>query len=203
MKKYRTRIFDFTTVKKVPTQGSLLVAEPFLREVYFCHSVVSLIDCDKKDNPIGVVLNNSTDIMLPKVLSEVNDSVKVPLYRGGPMGPDRLFFIHTLGEEIIPGARNYAPGLWVGGDFNAAIDYVNNGYPVDGFLRFFIGYSGWTYSQLLDEVQNNVWAVASPDILSPMTLLDSVGDHLWHSAVRAMGPEYSMWKLHPLSRRSN
>ena len=51
--------------------------------------------------------------------------------------------------------------MYIGGDFDCMIDYVNAGYPLEGFVRFCLGYSGWDVGQLDDELKNNVWAVTS------------------------------------------
>lgn len=205
MKNFRSNIFDIKTVKRPAVTGSLMVAEPFLREHYFHHAVISLIDAPVGgDGSMGVVLNNCTALLLHEILDGVNSRRHIPVYCGGPMSQDRLFFVHTLTDEIIPGAQEYAPGLWVGGDFDAMIDYLNSGYPVDGVIRFFLGYAGWDRGQLNSELRNNVWAVAGSDAdITPAELLSLHGDRLWHRVVRAMGPGYRLWDLHPASMNAN
>ena len=152
---------------------------------------------------MGVVLNNSTELHLDDVLGEVREGTDVPVYCGGPIGHDRLFFIHTLGSAIIPGAAEFAPGMFVGGDFAAVIDYVNSGYPTQGAVRFFLGYCGWSADQLRDEVNNDVWAVANGISVRPRKLLTLTGDAMWHTVVRALGPRYRLWNLHPVCTHAN
>lgn len=196
----RSNLFDFTTVKRKPHTGSLMVAEPFLRERYFLHSVVSLLDCEEGQPVMGTVLNNRTELMLHDVLDNLNHERHVPVYCGGPVAQDRLYFIHSLGSEIIPDANEYAPGMYVGGDFDAIIEYINSGYPVDGIVRFFLGYTGWSIGQLDAELDNDVWAVAPPHILNAVTpaeLLSLQSDRMWHRVVREMGAPYRLWQLHP------
>lgn len=205
MKNIRSNIFDINTIKRPARSGSLMVAEPFLRERYFLHAVVSVIDApDNGEGTMGVVLNNKTALNLHEILDGLDSSRPVPVYCGGPMSQDRLFFIHTLGRAIIPDAQEYAPGLWVGGDFDSIIRYINAGYPTDGVVRFFLGYSGWGVGQLDAELNDNVWAVAESNIdITPAELLSLHGDRLWHRVVRAMGPGYRLWKLHPSSASAN
>lgn len=203
MKNISTRIFDHTTLKEPVRQGSLLVAEPFLRESYFLHSVVTMVNYPGPEGPMGLVLNNQTNLTLSDVLDEVGPETEVPLYCGGPLSDDRLFFIHTLGESIIPEAYEYAPGLFIGGDFDSIIEYVNNGYPVDGVVRFFLGYSGWGLEQLENELANDVWAVANGPGMSPAEILSLDGDSLWHRVVRALGSHYRNWQLHPAQLFAN
>ncbi len=203
MKNYRSRIFDFKTIKRPVEQGSLLVSEPFLQERYFKHAVISLVDLAADNGTMGVVLNNRTGLMLHEVVDEIKASRQVNVYCGGPLSHDRLFFLHTLGPDIVSGASEYAPGLYIGGDFASVVEYVNSGYPMNGVLRFFIGYTGWSPGQLAEELDNDVWAVANPDAVPAAVLLSNHGDTLWHTVVRTMGPDYRLWRLHPMSTRAN
>lgn len=186
---------DISTSLK-PENGSLLVAEPFLKDFWFKHAVIAMIDCPHDRPSMGVVMNRKTSHRLDRLIPSVSLPGGIPVYCGGPMSVDRLFFLHTLGTEIIPQAREVAPGLFVGGDFKAMTDYVAAGYPIDGQIRFFIGYSGWEAGQLDGELDNNVWAVGMlPD--PPETLLTLSGDRYWHREVRRLGDRFRAWQYHP------
>lgn len=200
-KRYTAQIFSHNTLPAQATQGSLLVSEPFLEESYFRHAVISLIRCSPSTGAMGLVLNNRLDLSLHEVLDGMDRHVS--LYCGGPLSQDRLFFIHTLGPTIIPDAQPYAPGLWVGGDMDTALAYVKAGYPLKGHIRFFIGYSGWDAGQLTEELQGHVWAVGTPGLMDATTLLSLSDDTLWHAAVRALGPFYRNWQLHPVNPPMN
>ena len=180
--------------KSMPASGSLLVAEPFLRENYFNHAVVYLVDYGEDTNTMGIVMNKTTNYLLSDLLDNVTRNEPIPVYCGGPLSSDRLYFIHRLGD-IIPGARHIADGLYIGGDFDRMLEYVNAGYPIDGMVRFCLGYSGWEAGQLDDEVSNNVWAVTS--LKNADTLLLGADDGYWHGHVRNMGDKYRGWLYHP------
>lgn len=201
MKDIITDIFNVSATKGDVRQGALLVAEPFLRESYFNHGVLSLVDYNPDDGAMGVVMNYRTGNMLSDVLDDISPQYDAPVYCGGPLGQDRLFFIHTLGPDIISEAREYAPGLFVGGDFNAITDYVNSGYQLDGVLRFFVGYSGWSRGQLEDELSENVWALT--DFSDARELLHGSGDSYWHRCVRQLGDAYRAWQLLPRNIHAN
>lgn len=184
----------------IPAEGMLLVSEPFLHEEYFNHSVILLVDYEKGGNAMGVVLNNPTKYSLQELITDVTTEDPIPVYCGGPLADDRLFFLHTFGD-LIPESRLVCDGLWVGGSFEAMRRIVNDGYPVEGNIRFFLGYSGWSENQLDSELANNVWAVAgTPDA---HTLLRGYGDSYWHERVRAMGPGYKGWLYHPQDPMNN
>ena len=116
------------------------------------------------------------------------------------MSCDRLYFMHTLGD-LIPDSREITPGLSIGGDFDAMLSIVNDGYAAEGHLRFFLGYSGWGVEQLDGELLKNVWAVT--DIPSVTDILSGEEDAYWHRIVRSMGSRYRGWLYHPRNPHSN
>lgn len=189
-------LFDINVEHRSLSDGAMLVAEPFLREGYFNHAVITLIDYQPGEGSMGVVMNNRLpSTSLQEILPDIKREDKVPVYCGGPVNSDRLFFMHTLGH-IFPDSGEVSPGLYVGGDFDAVVDYVNSGYQLEGHLRFFIGYSGWDAGQLEGECRENVWAV-TPNLLSPSETLTGGEDAYWHKVVRLMGTPYRHWLLHP------
>lgn len=184
-----------------PHKGSLLVAEPFLREQYFHHSVIVLVEYEPQGAAMGVVLNNRIpSCTLQELLPSVSATEPIPVYCGGPMSGERLYFIHTLGD-LIPESQEIMPGLYIGGDFDSVISIVNDNYPVDGHLRFFLGYSGWEKEQLNEELFRNVWALA--DVQSVDGILTGEDDAYWHRIVRSMGEDYRGWLYHPREPYAN
>lgn len=196
MKDITTNLFRIKSSYGTPAAGGLLVAEPFMDEGYFNHGVVSLIDYVSDQGATGTVMNNRTEYRLGELLDGVSSELNIPVFCGGPLGQDRLYFLHTLGSDIIPTARPYAPGMYVGGDFDAVIAYINAGYPVEGAVRFFLGYSNWCEGQLERELKEDSWAIA-PMPQSPSDMLSSAGDSYWHRAVRSLGEAYRSWTLMP------
>lgn len=182
--------------ERTPRCGVLLVADPFLKEAYFNHGVISLIDYAPDAGATGVVMNNRTEYMLSELLDGVSEENDQPVYCGGPLGLDRLYFIHNLGPDVIPEGRPFGNGLYVGGDFNAVLEYLNSGYPAEGCLRFFLGYSSWGVGQLEREIREGTWAQTSAPTNSE-TLLKDFADTYWHRSVRALGEAYRPWRLLP------
>lgn len=193
-------LFNIDISSKVARPGSLLVAEPFLRDNYFSHSVIWLVDYAIGKSAMGIVLNHPTGYTLQQLLGEITATEPIPVFCGGPMSCDRLYFVHTLGS-IIPEARHIGGDLYIGGNFADMIAYVNSGYPTTGHIRFFLGYSGWETGQLDEELHKNVWAVAEiPDSSEALT---SGGDPYWHSIVRSMGAPFRGWRYHPQNLHAN
>ena len=93
------------------TQGSLLVSEPFLLDSYFKRSVVLVSEHDDKGT-LGFILNKPTGV---KLNDAVDDFPKfdVPLFFGGPVETDTLFYVHTMGDKL-EGAKEILPGVFLG-----------------------------------------------------------------------------------------
>lgn len=193
-------LFNINVVGNKPQTGSLLVAEPFLREQYFNHAVICLIDYAVGKSSMGLVMNRETGYTLGEIIDETDDSIDVPVFCGGPMSNDRLFYIHTLGS-LFPGSQEIDRGIYIGGDFDEMMKYIKAGYPTDGLIRFFIGYSGWEAGQLESEIDNHVWAVTHR--VNRNELLTATEDKYWHRTVRGMGPEYRGWLYHPMDIHAN
>ncbi len=198
---YRKLLFNIDIPsRQAPGEGKLLVSEPFLHEDHFDHAVVLLVDYEKDGPAMGVVVNNETRYSLQELIADIKVEERIPVYSGGPVADDHLYFLHTLGD-LIPETNPVCDGLWLGGDFDAMRAIINDGYPIEGNLRFFLGYSGWSGSQLDEEIERNVWAVTRTG--DPHALLSAAGDSFWHSVVRSMGREYRGWLYHPRNPRAN
>ena len=190
---------DIPTATPAAT-GTLLVAEPFLTEDCFAHSVIYLVDHETDCTSMGVVLNKITRHRLADLIDGIDEKCDIPVFCGGPVDSNRLFFLHTLGD-IIPQSQDIGSGMYIGGDFTAMRQYVNAGYPIEGKIRFFIGYSGWGMHQLDEELSSNVWAVSR--FKSAEKLLKGHGDAYWHRTVRSMGNRFKGWLYHPQNPHAN
>lgn len=193
-------IFRINLPTGKPSVGSLLVAEPFLRDEYFTHGVIALVEYSNGKSAMGLVLNKPTGYTLGDAIEGIADEVDIPIYFGGPMSCDRLFYIHTLGDEFR-GSRKIADNLYIGGDFNQVKDYVNMGLDTEGKMRFFVGYSGWEPFQLESEIRKHVWAVAPRPANSELFRED--GESSWYRVVRTLGRNYRNWLYHPVDPHYN
>ena len=202
MKQFSADIFNAPIIKREVRTGSLLVAEPFLEEICFKRSVITIVDHSPESGTMGVVINNLSKFELGELLPELNRDVHLPVYCGGPLSLNRIYFLHTLGDRLVPGAVQCGRDLWCGGDFDLVIAYINDGVIIDGIVKFFIGYSGWSPGQLESEIDRGTWAVDNTKIPG-RDLLTMSDDHLWHHIVGELGPNYRTWALHPYNPLAN
>ena len=102
-----------------PYRGALLVAEPFLDEGCFRRSVICLAEYSEK-GAVGFVLNSPTRYFLNELLVGAGSLPSIPVYCGGPVGTDHLFFLHDI--AALPGAVEITEGLFANGDFDMLLD---------------------------------------------------------------------------------
>lgn len=103
-----------------PHRGALLVAEPFLDEGCFRRAVICLAEYSEK-GAVGFVLNSPTRYVLRELLEGENDIPSIPVFCGGPVGTDHLFFLHDIAS--LPGAVEVSTGLFANGDFDMLLDF--------------------------------------------------------------------------------
>ncbi|SEG01441.1 MULTISPECIES: YqgE/AlgH family protein [Parabacteroides] len=186
-------IFKITHNNVLPAQGSILISEPFLQDAYFQRSVVLLIEHTKQGS-MGFVLNKKTDLVVNTFFSELEDLSEIPIYLGGPVSPNRLFFIHSLGNNIIPDAVKINDQLYFDGNFEALKRYIVNGHSIEGKVKFFLGYSGWTQGQLEKEITQNSWIVSRN---ANDNVMFAEGESFWKDSLKEMGSRYETWINYP------
>lgn len=192
MTSYRN-IFKITHNDLLPSQGSLLISEPFLQDAYFQRSVVLLVE-HTEEGSMGFVLNKKTDLIVNTFFHELEKLPEIPIYLGGPVNSNRLFFIHSLGDIIIPDALKINDRLFFDGSFEALKRYILNGHSIEGKVKFFLGYSGWTEGQLGHEIDHNSWAVSHT---APKNILSADGEGCWKDSVELLGTNYKNWTKYP------
>ena len=186
-------LFQVESNKEFPRQGSLLIAAPFLRDYQFSRTVILMVE-HNEEGSMGIILNkNFSNLMtLNEVVPELASLPPIPLYKGGPVGRDTLFYLHTL--SYLKDALPIGNGLYLNGDFNQMQQYILSGAPTQGVARFFMGYAGWQKGQLKQEMMQNTWIVNNE---SQVDLLNMYLRDLWQEALCDMGGKYMIWSRYP------
>lgn len=187
--KSNRNIFKITHNNLFPSQGSILISEPSLQDVYFQRSVVLLVDHTPKGS-MGFILNKKTDLFVNNFFPDLENSHLMPIYLGGPVSPNRLFFIHSLGDTIIPDAVPVGSKLFFDGDFDALKKYIVSGHSTECKIKFFLGYSGWAEGQLGREIDKDSWVVSDPNCES---ILSAEGESYWKTSLARLGQHYRTW----------
>ena len=184
-------IFKIQSNNVLPSRGKILISEPFLRDATFGRSVVLLID-HTEEGSMGLIIHKQLPIFVNDIIKEFKYIENIPLYKGGPIATDTLFYLHTLAD--IPGAIPISKGLYLNGDFDEIKKYILQGNKVDRYIRFFLGYSGWESEQLSTELKENTWLVSKEE---NAYLMNGDTKDMWKQALEKLGSKYETWSRFP------
>lgn len=192
-------IFSLADKQPEPQRGSLIIAKPTVDDDCFARSVIVTIN-HSSNGSMGLIINRPTGITLNDVIPGLVTDEQIPLFLGGPVDCDMLFYLHTLGD-IIPDSRPVMPGLYIGGEYDSMKRYINNSGQVFGKMKFILGYSGWAAGQLAAEIDRHDWAIVMPGN-AEMIMREGGGD-IWRESVANLGERYRMWLNWPIDLSMN
>ena len=168
-------------------QGEILVARPLLNDGDFKRTVVLLAEHNKHGS-LGFIMNKPMFLTLKDVVPNVHD-LPLPVYYGGPVAPNQLFYVHTVGK-IITGSVHIQQNYYWSGNFAEIIEGLKNKTILPEQIRFFIGYSGWGAGQLAKELNEKAWGQL--DSLSA-ELINKHPDDIWPEQIARLGNNYQVF----------
>jgi putative transcriptional regulator len=173
-------------------KGKLLIAEPsIIGDVSFNRSIILLTE-HNNEGSIGFILNKPLDFELGDLIPDVKSNF--PIYNGGPVQQDNLYFIHKV-AELVPESIEISKGLYWSGDFEKATKLITNKKINQTEIRFFLGYSGWDINQLQSELSSNTWILS--ENIHKDDIIQAVDTAFWKKKMLALGGEYSLWSNAP------
>ncbi|MDR1779456.1 MAG: YqgE/AlgH family protein [Tannerella sp.] len=182
-----------------PQKGRILISEPFMQDIFFRRAVILLVDHSSKGS-MGFILNKRTGLHVNDFFPEFGDLPKIPIYFGGPVVANHLFFLHLLGDIIIPESISINKNLCFDGRFDAIKQYILDGNKAEGNVKFFLGYSGWEENQLNSEIISNSWLVAQT---KSEYMIQANDDTFWADSLKRLGSPYNAWANYPLFPQLN
>jgi putative transcriptional regulator len=174
-----------------PAKGKILISEPFLLDYYFKRSVVLLAE-HNEEGSFGLIVNKPVEWKLGTILKGFPD-FDAPVYIGGPVKTDSLFFIHTR-ADIIDDSLEILDGLYWGGDIEIVKELIMINQIASNEIKFFVGYSGWVAKQLEEELERNSWLVSK---IKPQKIMQADTENLWDDTLEQLGEDYSYWTNFP------
>lgn len=144
-----------------PQTGMLLKSTAALSDTFFDSSLVLVTEYNER-GAVGFVINRPFARQLNE-LEEFRHSPAFPLYDGGPVGRESLYFIHRR-NDLVKGGQPFGDRLYYGGDFREAIKGINNKSLSPDDIKIFIGYCGWDAGELEAEIAEGSWAIREGEI---------------------------------------
>ncbi len=170
-----------------PLKGRLLIAEPsILNDTSFNRSIV-LITEHSQNNSVGFIVNKPLNFTINDLIPEIDSDFMV--YQGGPVEQDNLYFIHQV-PDLLPESISIKGKISWGGNFNKLKQLLNSNLLNENDIRFFLGYSGWTKDQLLNEIDDNSWFISEND---SEDIFSENEEMFWRKKLLQKGGDYKLW----------
>ena len=171
-------------------KGKILISTPDISGDIFSRSVVLIIEHDE-NGAFGLILNKKNSKMSNRFRNFFD--FKIEVYDGGPVENEKVFLI-VKGKKISESYTEINNEFYVTEDIESVINSVLNKEISIDDVKIFSGYSGWSASQLENEVLQKVWTVV--DVYNLDYTLPN--DHtLWKSIMQNLGGEYLLWANAP------
>lgn len=179
--------FDLIPSSNVPpAKGQILLSEPFLNDPYFRRTVIFLCE-HNEDGSFGFVLNNYIDVELDQIMENMpHFGGRISI--GGPVRNSNLYYLHTLGPKIEDSIEIFE-GIYMGGNFETLRSMLMRGQIGKEDVRFFVGYSGWSATQLDEEMKLNSWFIAPAE---KELIMNTELNDLWKTIMKRMGRKGEM-----------
>ena len=191
------------TLKVEPTgikakSGKIIISAPFMHDFFFGRSIVILLEYNDEGS-MGLIINKPTELFVSDMIDGF-PRVSIPLYIGGPVQTDSIFFIHNRPDLIDDSMKIYDNLHW-GGNFKQLRTFIAEGLIQPNEIRFFLGYSGWEAHQLDNELKTGTWIVANK--LSFKSIMNTDANILWHNTIKSLGNKYLHWLNFPENPEDN
>jgi putative transcriptional regulator len=173
---------EFEDPEQLSLKGSLILADPSLRDPGFSRSVLLLTNHAHDDGAVGFILNKPMGKKVAELIEidSMRELGELPVFLGGPVNQDQLTFASLNWQE---------QGETLEFETHLASDEALHRLREGFHVRAFVGYSGWSEGQLESELQQRSWITRKP---VPVVANVEADEGLWSELLSSMGPYYKM-----------
>ena len=168
--------------------GSILIAEPFMRDSNFKRSVICLCEHSTDEGSLGFILNKPINMKVTDLIQDLPTDKDFYVRYGGPVATNTIHYIHTIGD-LLEDSVEIMKGVYWGGDFEKLKFLIESGLVTPHNIRFYIGYSGWSPGQLDEEMEYGSWVSGE---LYPNYVFKTKAKNLWQQALTNKGNTFSV-----------
>ena len=180
------------------TSGTLLIAEPFLKDPSFARSAVIICKYSKGDGAFGFTLTRFLNVTLDDIVKNTKDLL-LPIHHGGPVQTDTLHYLHQYPQHFDD-AVHVAGDIYWGGDFEKLKFLIRNNMIDTDKIKFFLGYSGWDAGQLEEEIKEDTWIISKADA---KLVFETPAEEVWNTSLTQLGGKYRMMVHFPTDPQLN
>lgn len=124
----------------------------------FENTTILIVKHNEKGS-IGFITNKSYEKSLHELI-EFNHSIPFPLMYGGPVDKEHLYVLHKH-PDLIDESEQLFNGLYLGGNMEQIIKFINTRDALKQEIQLYIGYCGWDIGELEAELEEGSWTISS------------------------------------------
>ncbi len=138
--------------------GTIITSSPDINDPNFENTPILIVEHNDR-GAVGFIAH----LPLMKNLNELTEFASyppIPLYIGGPVDQENLFFLHRR-PDLIEGGLAIKDGVYYGGDFQQVLAHLKDQTLAEQDICLLIGYAGWDPGQLEEETKAGNWTVSN------------------------------------------
>lgn len=166
--------------------GKVLLAEPFMLDPNFKRSAVLLCE-HNEEGSLGFIMNKPLNMQINELIEDFPE-FESEVFFGGPVQTDTIHYVHNVGD-LLEESVSVVDGVYWGGNFEKLKFLVDSQLILPHNIRFFVGYSGWSEGQLMDEMTYGSWVLAD---MHANYLFKSKPKQLWRQVMYNKGDAYTV-----------
>nr|CAB3499311.1 unnamed protein product [Digitaria exilis] len=158
--------YDLPSHSDVVTGSILTATEKLETAVPFDKAKVLIVSSDSHEGFQGLIINKRLSWGVFKSLDSSMEPIKhAPFFYGGPVVVQGYHLV-SLSRVALEGYMQVIPGIYYGNIIatSRVVTRIKSGEQSTDDLWFFLGYSGWGYNQLSDELSEGAWLVSEKPI---------------------------------------
>jgi putative transcriptional regulator len=167
--------------------GSLLMAEPFMQDSNFRRAVVLVTDHTDDEGTVGFIINKPLAVRITDLVEDFPE-IDALAYYGGPVSTNTIHYMHNVGM-LLDGSTEIGPGVYWGGEFDKLKFLIGQELIRSENIRFFVGYTGWSPGQLIEELDSGSWLTTE---VHANYVFKSKSSRLWNQVMHHKGNLYSI-----------
>lgn len=138
--------------------GTIITSTPDINDPNFENTPILIVEHNDR-GAVGFIAH----LPLMKNLNELAEFTQyppVPLFIGGPVDQENLFFLHRR-PDLIEGGLLIKDGVYYGGNFQEVLAHLKDQTLAEKDIRLLIGYAGWDPQQLEEEIKEGSWVITN------------------------------------------
>lgn len=163
------------------------MAEPFMQDANFRRAVVLVTDHTDDEGTVGFIINKPLAVRITDLVEDFPE-IDALAYFGGPVSTNTIHYMHNVGM-LLDGSTEIGPGVYWGGEFDKLKFLIGQELITSENIRFFVGYTGWSPGQLIEELDSGSWLTTE---VHANYVFKSKPSRLWNQVMHHKGDLYSI-----------